>query len=169
MRPARAEAALYEGEASLRGEGAVVGEGLLRARLGLPADVDPVFGRVLEDIAAQLALRRLRTAPDDAEVVFFYLALLYLLVYDAQSLGVFGGDDYAAGVAVYAVAERGGEGVLLARAPLALLIGVGLDIGDEGVVIPLSRAVAEDARFLVREQDVLVLVDDVEPRAPTLR
>ena len=36
-------------------------------------------------------------------------------------------------------------------------------MGDEGVVVPDPGAVAEDAGLLVRQEDVLVLVDDAEP------
>jgi hypothetical protein len=54
------------------------------------------------------------------------------------------------------------------RSPLALLIGVSLDVRDEGVVVPGAGAVAEDAGLFVGQQDVLVLVDDVEPRRADL-
>lgn len=41
-------------------------------------------------------------------------------------------------------------------------------LGDEGVVVPLARAVAEHAGFLSREEDVPVLVDHVQPRRADL-
>ena len=43
-----------------------------------------------------------------------------------------------------------------------------LDVGDERVVIPDARAVAQHARFFVGEEDVLVLVNDREARRADL-
>ena len=97
-----------------------------------------------------------------------YLAVADLVVEDAQRLGVLGGDDDAAGVAVDAVAQRGGEGVFLARPPFALLGEVGLDVGDERVVVPDARAVAQHARLFVGKEDVLVLVNDRKARRADL-
>ena len=95
---------------------------------------------------------------------FFDLTVFDLLIEDAKSLRIFRRDDDAAGVAVDAVAERGGKGVLLLRPPFALLRHVGLNVGDEGVVVPHARAVAQHTGLFVHQQDVLVLIDDVEPR-----
>ena len=108
-------------------------------------------------------------ARDDAEVVLLYLARGYLLVHYAQRLGVLGRYDYAACVAVYAVAQRRGEGVLLTRPPIAALVRMGLDVGNERVVVPLARAVAEYARGLVAQYYIPVLIDDVELRHADLQ
>ena len=120
--------------------------------------------RVLEQIPLQPALGGLRPAGDDAEVGFFDLAVADFVVQNAQRLGIFRRDDDAAGVAVDAVAQRGGEGVFGLRIPLAGLAQVGLDVRDERVPAPLAGAVAQHAGLFVCQQDVLVLVDDVEPR-----
>ena len=86
-----------------------------------------------------------------------------LSLIDAQGLGVLGGDDYAPGVPVYAVAQGRGKGILLPGIPLAALGHIGLNIGDEGVIIPLSGAVAQHPGLFIQQKDVLVLVDDVQP------
>ena len=80
----------------------------------------------------------------------------------------FRGDDDAAGVAVYAVAQRRSKGILLARMPFALLRHIGLNIRDEGVIIPYARAVAQHARLLVGEEDVFILIYYVELRRSDL-
>ena len=69
----------------------------------------------------------------DGQIVFVNLPVPYFLVDDAQSFGVFCGQDDAAGVPVNAVAQCGDKGVLVPGAPLFGLIEVGLDMGDEGV------------------------------------
>ena len=91
----------------------------LRALLRRAGDVDAVFDGVLKEIPFQRALRRLRRAVDDAKIALVNLAVLDLLVENAQRLGGFCGNDNAAGVAVDAVAQRGRKRVFLARAPLA--------------------------------------------------
>ena len=93
---------------------------------------------------------------DDAEVAFVDLTVFDLLVQDAQRLGGLGGDDDAAGVAVDAVAERGRECMLLARAPLALGVEVGLNVVDERLAV--FRAVVRVdglAGLFVDEEDVM--------------
>ena len=54
--------------------------------------------------------------------------------YTHLGLGVLGGHDDAAGVAVDAVAQGRSKGVLVPGIPLLLLVEVGLNVGDEGDV-----------------------------------
>ena len=82
-----------------------------------------------------------------------------LFVEDTQRLRVLGGDDDAAGVAVDAVAQGRGEGVLPLRIPLALLVEVRLDVVDEGVDLLRLVGVDHKALGLVRQEQVFVLVD----------
>ena len=77
--------------------------------------------------------------------------------------GVLGGHDDAAGVPVDAVAQGGGEGMLVPGVPLPLLIEIGLDVGDEGVHLLVFVRVAEQAGGFVQQHQVLVLVDDLQP------
>ena len=55
------------------------------------------------------------------------------------------------------------EGVLRPGVPLPLLAEIGLDVCNERIVLPLPRAVAEDAGFFIGEQDIPVLIDNVQP------
>ena len=98
----------------------------------------------------------------DAEVGLLQLVAFDLLVDDAQRLGVFGGDDDAAGVPVDAVAQGRGEGVLPLGVPLLLLVQVRLDVVDEGVDLLRLVGVDHQAGALVHQQQVLILVDDVQ-------
>ena len=164
MRAAGQQPALDEREPHGRAQRAVFRHGGLGTGLRLFRHVDLVFHCVLEQIPLQPSLSGPRPAADDAEVGFFNLAAADLVVQNAQRLGVFRRDDDAAGVAVDAVAQRGGEGIFRLRVPLAGLAQVGLDVRDERVPAPLARAVAQHAGLFVRQQDVFVLVDDVEPR-----
>ena len=164
MRAPGQQPALDEREPLAALQRAVFGRGGFRPRLRLFRHVDLVFHRVLEQIPLQPSLGGLRPAADDAEVGLVDLAVADLIVQDAQRLGVFRRDDDAAGVAVDAVAERGGEGVFGLRVPFAALTQVGLNVRDERVPAPFARTVAQDTGLFVRQQNVLVLVDDVQPR-----
>lgn len=73
-------------------------------------------------------------------------------------------DDYAACVSVDAVAQGRRKGVLPSRIPLALLRKIRLNVRNERVIVPRSRAVAQNARLFVGKNDVLILIDDVYPR-----
>ena len=92
------------------------------------------------------------------------MAVANLVVQEAQRFSDFRRDDDAASVAVDAVAEGGGEGVLLAWPPLALLIEVGEHVVDERIDFLVLVGVGKHARGLVEQHDVLVLVDDLKPR-----
>ena len=134
----------------------------LRARLRRFGDVDAVFDSVLEEVALEFAVTRLKRAVDDAEIALVDLAVFDLLVQDAERLGGLGGDDDAAGVAVDAVAERGREGMLLTGAPFVLCVEVGLDVVDERLAV--FRAVVRVdglTRLLIDEEDVLVLIYNI--------
>jgi len=139
----------------------VVGLGGLGSGLGLVGDEDPVFLGILEDVPLQAPLFALGYALDDGQIPLVQLPILDLLVHDPQGFGGLGGDDDAAGVPVDAVAQGGREGVLPSRAPLPLLVEVGLDVVDEGAAV-LRAVVGMDGkpRPLVHQEDVLVLVDN---------
>ena len=92
------------------------------------------------------------------QIIFFQLAILDLLVHDAQSLGGLGGDDDAAGVPVDTVAQGGGKSVLGPGVPLLFLVEIGLDMGNEGIDVLVFVGVDHQTGPLVHQQDVLVLV-----------
>ncbi len=100
---------------------------------------------------------------DQAEIVFFDLAVPDFFIDDPQRFRILRGNDDAAGVAVNPVAESGSKRILLFRPPFTLLREVGLDVGDQRVIIPLAGAVTENARLLVGEKDVFIFIDDRNP------
>ena len=163
--PAGDELALHQTEAVPRIQDLVVGLTALGTGLGLVADEDTVFLGILEQIPLEAPLFALGHALDDGKIPLVQLPVLDLLVHDPQGLGGLGGDDDAAGVPVDAVAERRGEGVLPSRAPLPLLVEVGLDVVDEGAAV-LRAVVGMDGKTgpLVHKQDVFILIDDGELR-----
>ena len=121
-----------------------------------------LFLLVLQQEAGHLALRGTGAAQGDAQVPLVDLPIPDLLIDDAQGLGVFGGDDDAAGVAVDAVAQGRGEGVLPPGIPLPLLIQIRLDVVDEGVDLLCLVGVDHQAGALVQQQQILVLIHDVQ-------
>ena len=127
-------------------------------------NADGVALLVLAQKALDAALRRLDAAEGDTQIILGDLAVANFVVQNAQRLGIFRRDDDAASVAVDAVAEGGGEGVFLARLPLALLIEVGEHVIDERVDLFVLVGVGKHSRGLVEQHDVFVLIDDLEPR-----
>ena len=104
--------------------------------------INLIFLGILKNIPAERSLCRNGLPVDDTKIIFFDLPLLDLLVHDPQGFRVFRGDHDAAGVAVNAVAQGRGKGMLFFGPPFALLIGIRLNICDQGVIIPLPGAVA---------------------------
>ena len=123
-------------------------------------DAHGVRFAVLAQEAFDAALRRLGAAEADAEVEFGQLAFADLFVQDAQRLGR---DDDATRVAVDAVAQRGREGVLLARLPFALLIEIGEHVVDERVDLLPLVGMDDHSGGLIKQHDVFILIDDMQP------
>ena len=121
-----------------------------------------LFLLVLQQEAGHLPLRGTGAAQGDAQVPLVDLPVPDFFVDDAQGLGVFGGDDDAAGVAVDAVAQGRGEGVFPSGVPLPLLIQIRLDVVDEGVDLLRLVGVDHQAGPLVQQQQILVLIHDVQ-------
>ena len=157
------KAALHKRETPVGCDRFILRHGGLRPGAGRIVDIDLVILRVLEEIPLEPSGGGARCADDGGEIDLLDLAVFDLFIHDAQRLGVFRRDHDAAGIAVDAIAERGRKAVLPRRVPLALCAEIRLDIGDERIPAPLPRAVAEDARLFVHEQDVFVLIDDIEP------
>ena len=164
MRAARAQQALAEREAIPLIHRAVIGDGLLRARLWAAQHGRLLLVRLLEQIVAQRALRILHASEHGAQVVLLHLAPANLRVHRAQRLLVLGEDDDAAGEAVDAVAQRRGEAARL-RLPLALLVEVGLRIGQQRMHLLALGGVADQPGTLVEQHDVRILVEDRQLRA----
>jgi len=149
-------------------EGASGLQGLVERLRGLAAGdrvmvyADELFPFVLQEEALQLAFRRRYLPQRDAEVLLYDLPVADLGGKDAQRLGVFGGDDDAAGVAVDPVAQRRGEGILPLGVPLPLLIQIGLHVVDEGVDLFRLIGVNHQTGPLVQQEDVFVLVENVQ-------
>ena len=123
---------------------------------------DLLFLLILHQKDLDPALGRPGRAHGDAQIPLVDLTVPDLLIDDPQRLGVFGGDDDAAGVAVNTVAQGGGEGVFPLGIPLPLLVQVCLNVVDEGVDLLRLVGVYHQPRPLVQQQQVFVLVHDGE-------
>ena len=161
--PAGEQTALHQRELSPGLQSPVQRGGALAAGDGAAVEGHLLFGLVFQEKALDPPLRQLGPAHGDTEIGFLHLMGFNLLVDDPQRLGVFGGDDDAAGIAVDPVAQGGGEGVFPFGIPLPLLIEVGLDVVDEGVDLLSLVGMDHQAGAFVRQQQVLVLIDDVQP------
>ena len=126
-------------------------------------DGDLLLRLVLEQEALQRPLPGLEGAHAHAKISLFQLPIPNLLVHHPEGLGGLGGDDDAAGVPVDPVAEGGGKGVLHPGAPLPLLVEVGLNVVDEGVHLFRLVGVYHHAGRLVHQQQVLILIENVQP------
>ena len=162
MGAARLQADLQQAQLTPGVQHPVVGDGGLAAGDGAVVHGHLLFLLVLQQKALHPALRLLGTAHGDAEVALVQLPAADLLVEDAQGLRVLGGDDDAAGVAVDAVAQGGGKGVLPLGVPLPLLVEVRLNVVDESVDLLRLVGVYHQPRPLVQQHQVLVLVHDGE-------
>ena len=123
---------------------------------------DFLFLFVLQQKALNPPLRPLGTAHGDAEIELFQLMSPDLLIDDPQRLGVFGGNNNAAGVAVNTVAQSRGKGVFPLGIPFPLLVKICLNVVDEG--IDFFRFVRMDGHTgtLVHQQQIFVLVNNVQ-------
>ena len=164
VRAARAQQALAEREPVPLVHRAVIGDGLLRAGLRAAQHARALLPRLLHQVVAQRALRVLHAPMHGAQVVLFHLAPADLRIHRAQRLPVLGEDDDAAGKAVDAVAQRRGEAARL-RLPLALLVEVGLRIGQQRMHLLALGGVADQPGPLVEQHDVRILVEDRQLRA----
>ena len=144
-------------------QGFIIGLAGFGTGLGGVGDEHPVFFGILEQIPLEAPLSGLWRALHDGKIPLVQLPILDLLVHHPQSLGGLGGDDNPSGVPVNAVAQGWGEGVLLPGTPFLFLVQVGLDVVDKGTAV-LRAVVGVDSqpRPLIRQQNVLVLVDDVQ-------
>ena len=115
-----------------------------------------LFLLILQQEAGYLPLWGTGTAQGDAQVALVDLPVPDLLIDDAQGLGIFGGDDDASGVAVDAVAQGRGKGVL------PLLVKVRLDVIDEGVDLLRLVGVDHQPRPFVQQHQVLILIYDIQ-------
>ena len=153
--------AFHQGKTVPGGKGAVIGLTGSGTGLGGIGDEDPVLLGVLEKIAFQRAVPGLGGAFDDGQVPLIQFPVFDLLIHDPEGFGSLGGDDDAAGIPVDAVAKGGCEGVFFPGAPLPLLVEIGLDMIDEGAaVFGTVVGVNGNARTLIHQQDVVILVDD---------
>ena len=162
---ARQQLHLQQGQLPTVLQRPVAGNGGLAAGNGPVVYGHLLFLLVLQQEAGYLPLRGSWRPHGDAEVALVDLPIPDLLVDDPQGLGVFGGDDDAAGVAVDAVAQRRGEGVLPPGVPLPLLVEVCLNVVDEGVDLLRLVGVDHQTGALVQQHQILVLVDDIQAGA----
>ena len=121
-------------------------------------DVDAVLALVFLEIAGQRVAFLFRHAADDAQVELVHLAVLDLLVHDAQRFRVFRGHHDATGVAVDAVDQRRRKRIFLLGVVFAAVVEVVLHAGDQRIEVVVFVRVHDQARFLVEDHDVLVLV-----------
>ena len=154
---------LEQGEAAGDSNGLVLGLHVLGAGLLVGHDLHDAAVGVLEQVAAQRAVRRNGAAEGDAEVGLLDLAVLDDLKEELLGLRGLGEDDKAAGAGVEPVAQRLGlEGVLLI---FALLVQVEQRTVEQGVVL---RAVYGKASRLVHHKDLRAVVDDLRRAAGVL-
>ncbi len=103
-----------------------------------------------------------RDAEHQATVALRQLPLPNLLVQYPQSRGVFGAEDDTAGVAVDAVAEGGGEGIL----PLGGILTGGhqvfKDAVNKGIHRPVVVHMDHQPGGLIHQEEVFVLVEDFQ-------
>ena len=111
---------------------------------------------------AKRPLRVLHAPVHDAQVVFLDLARADLCVHRAQRLRRFGEDHDAAGHPVDAVAQRRGKA--RARPPLALLVEIRLRMGQQRMHLLALVRMADEARALVKQHDLRVLIENGELR-----
>ena len=98
------------------------------------------------------------------QIEFLHLARPYAFVHLAQCGGVFGCNDYSAGVAVYAVAEGRRKGLLRCGIVFAFLTKICPQVHEKGVVSALVILMHEDARTLIYKNDVFILKNDAKFR-----
>ena len=162
MGPARQKLRLHKTQRPLVSDGAVEGNSGLPPRNGAVVDGNPLFSLVLQQEALQLPLRRLHGSQSHAEVFFGNLPIPDLCRQYPQGFGVLRRNHDAAGVAVDAVAQGRGESVLPFGVPLPLLVEIGLDVVDEGVHLLRLIRVDHQSGTLVRQEDILVLVQNIQ-------
>ena len=114
--------------------------------------------------AVQSPVFFLESAVDNAEIEFFYLSVLELLVHDSQGFCVLCGHHYSAGVAVDSVYERGRKRVFVGRIIFALFVEIALYPGQKSVVVFALVRVRKKSDFFVEQHYILVFVDDREIR-----
>ena len=129
----------------------------LCTRLHFVFYINLILLRILENISFKPALGGTWFSVNYAKIALGNLAVAYLFVHYAQSLSILRGNDNAAGIAVYAITERGSKGILLSGPPLALLISVGLNIGNERVIIPRTGTVAKHSGLIIVRRGVETL------------
>lgn len=128
MGAARQQLHLQQGQLPPGLQGPVAGDGGLAAGDGAVVHGHLLFLLILQQEAGYLPLWGTGTTQGDAQVALVDLPVPDLLIDDAQGLGIFGGDDNASGVAVDAVAQGRGKGVLLSGPPLAVGVEICLNV-----------------------------------------
>ena len=162
MSPSGQKAAFHQGESAPKHQNLVFRDSTAGAGLRLRLDKNLVFDRVLEEFVLQPALVWLGMTANRTKIVLFDLSVAYFFIQDPKRFGILGRNNDTSGVPVNAVAEGGGEGMLFLRMPFAFLSQIGLNVGDQGVVIPFPGAVTEHTGLLVSEKDILILIENAE-------
>ena len=152
-----------QGQTAGDGDGLILGLHVLGTGLLVLHDLDDAAVGVLEQVAAEGAVRRHGAAEGDAEIGLFDLAVLDDLQKQLLRLRRLCEDDQTAGAGIQPVAEGGGVEVVLLI--LALLVEVEQRAVEQGVVL---RAVHGQTGGLVHHQDLRAVVDDLRRAAGVL-
>ena len=162
MGAAREQLHLYQGQLSPALKGLISGHGGLGPGHRLVKHKYLLFLLVLAQEVLHLPRRWPGCAQGDAEVTLGQLVVTDFIVDDAQGLGIFGGDNDAAGIAVDAVAQGRGKGVFPPGIPLPLLVEIRLNVVYKGVHLLRFVRMDHQARLLIQQHKVLVLIHDVK-------
>ena len=98
----------------------------------------------------------------DAQVVFFDLPFLELLIQDPQCFRRFGGYHNAAGIPIDAVDQRGCKARLPGRIVSPFFIEIPLYAKQEGVAVFLFVRMHQQAGFFVQQQQIVVFIDNIQ-------
>ena len=130
---------------------------------------DSVLLRDLLEKAAKRRFSPLRNAVNGAKVYLVELTCLYLLVHHLQGDGIFSRDNEPRRVSVDTVAKRGSERILLTRNVIAFFIKIELYVVDERIQLLVLVGMDDQARRLIGDEYILVLIYNNEPRLLELR
>ena len=135
---------------------------ILVALLGLIGNRYKIVRAVLFQISRKGVCHLLRIAVDGAEIELSDLVVFYLLVHNAQSLGILCRDNDTSRVSVDTVAKRGSKGLLGIGVILALLIEICLDMHYEGILPCAIVLVDKHPGTLVAKNYIVILVNYIQ-------
>ena len=136
-----------------------MGDGGFGTLLRCFCDKNAIFDSIFKEIAPQCPVFWLGDAVYDTQILLCKFMVLDLLIHNPKRLCIFGGNHNTAGIAVDAVAQRRGKGMLCPGIPLVFGIEIGLNMIDQGFAIFRTvMGVDGKAGAFVHQQNVFVLM-----------